>query len=53
MPPSFHDYLSTAAGKAQMRAFSERVQARFWQDVSTLPTSLTRGAPLAGRDLLA
>ena len=32
--------------KAELRAFKERVQARFWQEVSALPASLTQGAPL-------
>ena len=42
---SWTDHMRTPAGEAELRAFAERVQARFQAEVSAQPAHLLRGAP--------
>ena len=43
--PSWESHMRTPAGKAELRAFAERVQARYEAEVSAQPAHLLRGAP--------
>ena len=43
--PSWEAHVRTPAGNAELRAFAERVQARYKAEVSAQPAHLLRGAP--------